>query len=527
MPPKPKRSQFTVRAPNMPTNMAGSGARIFGTLQTSTSLHMQGNVYDSIERAYLYDYERAIRNDPFLYRSMWFIANALVASLGAYSHPDKDIQEFMNKTLREMQGDIKQTLREVVYSSLWSGHSMAEMVLQPKGATVVLAKTLVLHPASTRAVLDEKGMLTEGKKAGLGYGVERSGLYQQVDNASLTQASVVAGTNLVRLPMIKTALVAHNSRHGNVLGESILTPIWSQLEWLRFVNEQMLTTTERYGSPQVAVIVPRATTREDVVEPGGTRRKKSLAESTSEQMARLNSSNGVVLEEPVGLPGDNKIRLQNISSFNNFGDNYLNIIHDYYKTILVGMGVPPLLFLENEGAISVGPLATIHAETFKQTLVSLYEQLIVPFVEQTLGRIVFWNFGDSDPGSFDFAPYDIASVATMMATFEKAVEYGAIDMEEAEDLDLVRSRLNLPPISQESRERRLRRNKEIMARVRKPDMDKQAIARERNATSENIAGVASDTQLQVAKQQGANMRAVAKLNAEAKANQPAPKPPGR
>lgn len=506
--------------------MAGSGARVFGTLNVAGALHNHGSSSDTPDRAYLRDYEHAFRNDPYIYRTILFVANSLVGSLTNYVHPDPKIQTFINEMLREMTGDFKQSLREAVVSSLWAGHAVTEMALKPKGLKIVLERTLSLHPSSTYAVLDENGFLTEGKKAGPGWGSVTSGLYQDVAG-TLTAAMARAGTTMTRLPMNKTALIAHNARHGNVLGESVMTPIWSRLEWARHTYEQLLITTERYGSPQIAVVVPRSNTREDVIDPNGTRRKKSLAEDTAEKMSRLNVSNGVVLEEPVGLPGNEKVRFHNISSFNNFGESYLNIIRSMYTDMLVGLGLPPLLFLEHEGGLSAGSIAAIHSETYKQTLTGLYDQLVLPFVEQTLGRLVYWNFGDSDPGRFEFAPYDIAALNTMMTVFETATSTGYLDPEEAEDVQLVRSRLNLPLASEDTLSRRLKRNKTLMERLRQPDLDKKAIASERNTVSENIAAQASDTQKEVAKIQGQNMRSVAKVNAEAKAKMPAPKPPGK
>jgi hypothetical protein len=490
-----------------------TGSRTVGTTMVSQALQIKGGVYfDSVERPYLRDYELVLRNDPYLHRIVNFIVLSMTASLGNYTHPNPERQAFIQDMEKTMNGSFDQMISELIYPALWAGFAGSEKVFETRGDGLLRLKDMIsYHPASLYAVPGRDGKLTDGKNDPSHPFLPKTGIWQQLSSTWLLNPRYqkytpdsMAGTggflNYVRIPLQKMVWLAHNQRHGNFMGESLLTPIWQRYEMVLETWKNLMITTERYGSPQVLFIVPRASTNQLLPDPGDGSPPgyKSLAQVTAESAATLSASQGMVIEEPVNLPNKETVRAQNISSFNNFGQNFLDIIDHLYRDIFIGMGVPPLLFMEHGQGLSAGAISKVHAETYKQFVTALYKEFVRPFTEQVIGQLLYLNFGETDPGAFAFNPFDLASAETIMNTFEKAIKCGILDPEEHEDLQLLRTMLGLPTASLESLKRRQKAIKELMEIVRRPDADKVAIAKIRSKSTEFHAETAADAQVEAA-----------------------------
>lgn len=496
----------------------GSKALIGSTL-TRGAQHTRGNYYDSPERGYLQDYEGVYRNDPYVHTCLNFIADTMIASLGSYLHDDPRAVEYVNQLDARMEGTLRQSLWELIVSSLWSGFGVSEKLYYAEDNRIWLKALVNYHPISIYVVPNKAGLLTENQNDAAHQLIRKTGIWQRLPMNGVFKSPLdrkvmvnVAGTAVeyVRLPMKKLVFVHHGGRHGNHMGESRLASVWQRIEMLYETWKNLMITTERYGSPQVAAIVPRATTSEVLTLPGGGSAFKSLAQKVAEQMGQLSVANGLVIEEPVGLPGDPKVRIQNISSFNNFAEAFHQTIAKLYRDIMVGLGVPPLLFLEHAGGLSAGTIAKVHAETYKQLIVSLHKDFVEPFTQQLLGDLLKVNFGLEDPGRFAFKPFDISAADTIMQTFAIANEQGLLDFSIAEDLQMARAQLGFDQASDESMATRLRNNKSLMEAKRRHDVDKVKIAEIRHdatiaqaeimaAQQDESSKRAADTQVEVAK----------------------------
>lgn len=506
-----KRKKKSQTPPEQATKELGTrlatGARAVGTTMVPEALHMRNsNEFSTVERPYLVEYEAVYRNDPYIHWGVNFIVRSMLASLGPYLHKNKTYQAFIQDMFHEMEGNLHQYVGELLTSALWSGFSVSEKVFEAKKNRVVLKKLINFHPGSLHVAPDKQGELTDGKEKPAHPFLPKTGIWQRLqatyaynETAKKLRAKPKDVHNeYIRLPLNKLVVLAHNARHGNLTGESILAPVMQRYEMAIETLRNLMITSERYGSPQVAVIVPRSTTSEVIDLGNGQQTYKSLAQKAAESMAQLSNSNGLVIEEPTGIP-DAKVRLQNISSFNNFGESFLNTIDHMYKDIMVGLGVPPLLIMEHSGGLSAGAIAKVHAETYKQFLVSLYKEFIEPFTEQVIGQLLWWNFGETDPGQFAFNPFDIAAADTLMSVFEKATAVGVLDPSQPEDLQWIRTSLGIPPASAETLDERVKLNKELMQRKRVPDTDRVKIAKLQHlATAENVEA-ANKTQVKVAK----------------------------
>lgn len=483
-----------------------------GTTVVSGAQHVFGHTVDSPERQYLHDYEAMYRNDPYVRRCIDYIVDTIQASLSDYVHDDPRAVKYVKELDQKMEGTIIEALGEHMTAALTAGFAVNEKVYFAEDGLVWFKRLPSYHPTSIWVVTNARGELTEGEDTLLHPSIGKTGVWQRVPHMVAQEAGIkLAKVEHVQLPLNKVVLTKHAARYGNPMGESIMAPVWKRLEMVYKMWSDLLVTTERYGSPQVAAIVPKANTSETMVTSDGQTIYKPLALKVAEQMQQLSTANGLVIEEPVGLPNDAKVRLQNISSFNNFAEAYHGSIDKLYRDVMVGIGVPPLLYLENAQGLSAGTIAKVHAETYKQLIVSLYSQLVQPFVEQTIGYLLRVNFGIKDPGRFVFKPFDLTAADTMMQTFETANKNGVLDMSVEQDLVMARRMLGYDELDPASVQQRLKNNTVLMEAIRRPDVDQVAIAKGNNKTTLEQATTMAETQKYSVDKSTDTQVAVAKL----------------
>ena len=492
-----------------------NGSRAIGTSLSHYSIHARMGYLESPDFRYLQKYEIAFRSDPIINRALNFIKLSMTASLGAYIHTDSRCQEYVHRMMNRMEGNLLDELGQLVISGLWAGYGVSECMYVPADGLVWLQRMANYHPRSCIMVPNVNGIMTDNEADATHPIIPRTGIWQELPwnfmkNKLDKRRTTFA--NYVRLPLDKIVYVTNNKRHGNWQGESALAPVWLRYQMIIECLQNMMITTERYGSPQLAAIVPNGVTSQKVSDGNNGFRFKTIAEAAQETLANLSTTSALVFEEPIGLQSSEKVRLQSLSSFNNFGDNFLKIISQMYGDLLVGLGVPPLLFMEHSGGLGAGAIAQVHAQTYKQFVTALYTQFVEPFVEQVIGRLLFINFGVTDPGRFEFNPFDIAAADTIMKTFEMATHNGYVDPSIEEDLQLVRSRLGLPLASLETVNERIKKNSTLMAFKREPGRDKFLVAKVRHNTSMGVAEIHQKTAIETAKLTGNTQLGVAEIN---------------
>lgn len=500
-----------------------TGAKAVGTSLSTDSLHFRYGIYESPDKQHMVEYEIAFRTNPIINRALNFIKTTMLASLGSYTHSDDRAKDYVNELLSTMDSNLLDELGQLIVSSLWSGVGVSEKIFEARDGKIFLKKLINYHPRSLTFVTNRQGELVDNSSDVITPTFPRTGVWQHIPSNLLVKLAATRKrnqwANYFRIPVNKLVIVAHNRRHGNIAGESALAPVWLSYQMLMETWQNLMITTERYGSPQVAAIVPKGITSEKInfVDPEtGTPgvRPKTLAEKAVEQLSQLSSTSALVFEEPPGIANQERIRLQNISSFNNFGDNFLSPINQLYSDILVGLGVPPLLFLEHSGGLGAGAIAQVHAETYKQQMIALYHQFVEPFCEQVIGQLLYLNFGIKDPGKFTFNPFDLASADTMIKVFTDAIHHGILDSSTEEDLQWSRVKLGIPLASQESMPKRISNNLKFMEYLRRKDKDKIEIARLRADATVEATEIMANAQKENSQRQANTQKQVTKMNIE-------------
>lgn len=424
-------------------------------------------------------YENAYRKEPIINRGIKFLVLTMLSSLGQYTHPDAKIQKFVLDNLDAAEGNLQGWLDDLITSALIYGRGNSEILWEARQGKIYLKGMANYHPRSIHLVANWNGQLTDGKKDVYHPFFKKTGCWQELPFEITTQNSMRKlgrdkWLNYLRIPLDKMCILAHNNSFGNFDGQSALSPIWQSYQMKAKTLADMMITAERYGAPLIATIVPNALTSNTIQDPvTGQTRLETVAESAARSLENMSVSTALVFEEPSGMPGE-KIRVEPITTGNNFGSSFLDIIHKLNCEMLLGMGLPPLIFLEHHSGLGSGNVSAVQAEIYKETMVSMYKEFIEPFTEQVIGRLIKYNFGQdkTDPGGFEFNPYDVNAAAALAEVMDTAINCGVIDTSEAEDLQLCRSRLSFPAVKADSLDGRIKKNKELMAYRRNPDKTK-------------------------------------------------------
>ncbi len=503
---KPRRKKPTkppVPTQNPPTQVASG--RMVGSAITIYN-DPSRNGYKGIEAPNLAGYERALRMEPSFAAAVRYLTLAMLAGLGPYNHPDAKIQAFVRKMFERMEGNIYKVLGDLIYSGLWSGKGVSEMLIEPREGLWWLKAVVNYHPASISLVPNRRGILTDNEKdVAMGTILGRTGVWQEIRPETLRgvgnrQTLKTQWGTYVRIPLAKTIIVRHNDHHNNIHGQSIFAPAWIFYEMKWKTLEDWMVTAEKYGSPTVALIVPNGITSNMIADGNGGMRPETVAEGASRGLSQMTSASGLVLERPPGTD-KNEIQIQPITTGNNFGSSYKETVATMDYQMFTAIGVPPLLFLEHSGGLGAGEISQTQADNFKQLLVSFYREFVEPFTEQCIGRIVRWNFGVEDCGTFSFKPFDPGAAKRIMETVNLALRTGLIDMSQELDLQHARALLGWAPAEGDHLKALLRGNKLLMENIRQPNMARVDAAQASADAQIEVAKINNDTKSSLGKEQ--------------------------
>jgi len=380
----------------------------------------------------LQEYERALTTDETVAGAIDFIQLSLIASMGEYQHPREDIRRFVQENLDNMEGNFRQALGEMVLSALWSGFACSEMVWRVDGGSLWLERMANYHPGSIHMAVDRNGYLTEGGEPMMP-GSKTPGVYQM--------SPVKGWGTYLPLPMNKLCILTHRKRHNNYYGESIIRRIYKLWKYKDPGLEMWAIALDRYGTPVVYAVVPNLPTGREIGDSysEGGKRAETMADSASVALAGIHTGTGLVLENP---DPQNEIQLGTLSTGNNYGTSFENFIGHLDRGMYRGMLIPQLVFSDGKGGMN--STAQTHFAVYQAMIKALYSQFVEQFTEQVIGRLIRYNFNETNPGKFPWIPFDPTISSTITNALDKMVDKGVVDTSDITDLNIVRQIIGLP-----------------------------------------------------------------------------------
>lgn len=340
-------------------------------------------------------YREMVQTDATIAACLEFVSLAVVSKLGDYTHPNKDIQDFIRTNFERLEGSFVDTCKSLM-SFLWAGYAVAEIVTEVKNDRVWLHSLPILPAENVRFKLDEDA-------GSLNYG----SLAEVIQNPQMVSEA--------HLPAEKCLIIrndypgsAEQSPYGLSRLKCILSIYAAKVE----AEKNWAYALGRYGSPILQYELENPAQK--VKTSDG--RIMTAFEQAQEQVNAAGELKGVV-----SFKGNN---LQMIYPPAGIGEGFKKACDYYNRLIMRGLLIPSLLFDNGDtGSYSLGQE---HYKLFDVSLDAILSILTEAILEQLVRPLIDWNFGEQE----DYGSFEVK--ATSLDTEEKLDAMLAEDVREAE-----------------------------------------------------------------------------------------------
>lgn len=419
-------------------------------------------------------YRRMMDTDETLGSGMDFLVTCLAARLGEYTHPSDEISKFVNDRLAEIDGGWTNvcksmleaagtgfTVHEKVWANTEHGFVPKKLVSLPPGT--VLFETNRTGELTRDGILQYQrnynpalfgsgisylfGFINPGPSSGSPAG--RPDIYAKLGDYPFPLRSPNIFSYLsIRIPTRKCVHYAWNATgsHGSPYGKSLLRRAYKHWVLKDAIMQMMAVALDRKGTPlQVWYIDPNASFIDtskwngQPVKTGPGAPDIGIRAQTAVKEALKNIHNDSV----VFMPGKKGQFVEHdfIDQQSNASD-FIAALDTLDKRQMRALLLPPLVFTSGDGAGSFS-LGQEHARTFDKILdgqLSGFKQVLI---HQLVQEMVSYNFPASawqKDGFGEFGARELTQEERKqeMECVEGAINTGAIDMNDLDDLNRVR-----------------------------------------------------------------------------------------
>lgn len=422
-------------------------------------------------------FKRMVDTDDTIGSGVDFLTTCLAARIGRYTHPSKEITQWLNLALEKIDNGFESSIKELL-GAAWSGFVVQEKVWANDTDLGFIVKKLVSLPPTTILFETERtGELTKdgilqyqrnynpanlafgsGGFFGFGFtnssrGPMRNDPYAKFgDFAFPIRTGNTYSYLSVRIPVEKCIHYAFDAsgKFGNPYGRSLLRRAY---KWhvMKDAFMQMLSIAlDRKGTPLTVVFADPNTTLADPDKstPGVSNRGRSVGKRADQ--AALDAFKNIHNDSVIVLPGKKgqMFEVDPIQQDSN-SDAFIASIDLCNKSILRAMLVPSLIFGNGDGTGSYS-LGQEHAKTFDKILDGILVGLKRSIQNQLIAHLIHYNFPKSawkkdGIGYFEKVDLSPDEVQKEMSIIETGVNMGAIDMNDLNDLNAVRAKMKLEP----------------------------------------------------------------------------------
>jgi hypothetical protein len=242
------------------------GRQVRGKLkQQGSYVNQQGSFsyYNTIHRPLLAQmrlYERLWRQDLTIKAALRARTQWLLGTIGEIQHPDKEIAEFHNRNLKQLEDlngrsfyNCLEVMNETKY---WAGNSVSEILFHFSNGKLFLQDLITYHPKSIIIYTDKKGRLVQGKETPDGY--HRSGIWQLSSGFYQKEK---------QLDLWKLVHLTNESDFGNYYGRSLIAPSYKWTRLKEALIDMMSASLYKLGNRVLWVKMPSFPTQEVRVDP--------------------------------------------------------------------------------------------------------------------------------------------------------------------------------------------------------------------------------------------------------------------
>lgn len=360
------------------------------------------------------EYDRIYQQDETVFSGVQILVHSILSRLGDYTHQDPDKELFVRTQFEQMHGSIRKVMAEKLVSAIVFGFSLAENVYKQIPGGIGLASIQVLHPKDVSLELHREG--PEKNRV--------ARFFQYKD-----------GLAHAELPPAKCIHMVHEGFAGNPFGVSRLKRAWKSM----FIKDVLLraygTCLERYGTP---ITTAEATNLSGQVNYAG--QIYSGADFVGRQLDSLGRK-GVLV-----LPNGTSVKIHYAPA--GLGADFLAAIQYCNRSIHQAIGLPSLV--ADSGSVGSYSLGQEHSATFQLIVTSILEDLIDILLDQLVRPLLEYNFGpQEDLGDFSVDVFDPVLAKATAEASAVLLNSGVADASRLADLNLLRERNDLPPLTEE------------------------------------------------------------------------------
>jgi hypothetical protein len=386
------------------------------------------------------------RRDPVVSQCVSLKALRAVQSFGAYSHPKKEIETFINSNLQGLKKSFKRTLFKIITSVILYGFAIAEFTFTSKARGFQgqwrMARINVLNPEKIVRIIGK-----DGKAMTIEY-----------DNGH---------GKMTKIPYSKCIHITNNS--GANFDEDEIWGIGDGMAALnyyklkRVVLTQLALATKNNSTGIIHVKVPntgRTVLVDNKLQP--IRGKNGKPVETTKQIALnyqlqdLYKKDYIVTDTDVDLQ---RIQVQNNENFWEYVLNYID------RSIQRAFGVPIGIFDSGTGGVQNVGLSQNFKAVFDSTIFALTELLKEELIQKPIKLLLFYNFPfdwfKNNYGEFRFEEEeDPSTVGNRLSTVASLIASGILDAEDAEVITLIKKNLGLPALNETEKQEKLQKKED-------------------------------------------------------------------
>lgn len=424
-------------------------------------------------------FKRMVDTDDTIGSGVDFLTTCLAARLGRYNHPSAEITEWVNKALDSVDKGFTNTIKELL-GATWSGFTVQEKVWANDDQLGFIVKKLITLPPSTMLFETERtGDLTPDgilqyqrnyNPANVAYGA--GGLFGFY-GASFQQGATSRNDPFakfgdfpfpirtansysylsIRIPTQKCIHYAFDAqgKFGNPYGRSLLRRCYKWYIMKDAFLQMLSVALDRKGTPLTIVYVdPNTTLLDPTKAVSGINQKGMKSSGIRADVAAANAFKNIHNDSTIILPGKKgQIFETDFVPQASNAEDFMAAIDLCNKSLMRGMLVPSLIFGNGDGTGSYS-LGQEHAKTFDKILDGMNAGLKQCLIHQLVKELISYNFPKSaweKDGLGDFVKKELGSdeIEKEFKVFESAVNIGAVDMNDLNDLNAIRDKMGLEP----------------------------------------------------------------------------------
>lgn len=423
-------------------------------------------------------YKRMIDTDDTIGSGVDFLTTCLQARMGSYQHESEEITAWVNKALDNIDGGWSNSLKEL-FSAAWAGFSAQEIVWQNGDNGFTPKKLVTLPPSTIMFEVDRTGELTQdgilqyqrnynpGMGASTGYMFGFSGFgggpgARQDPYAKLGDFPFPIRTgNLysymsVRIPRQKCLHYAFDAqgKFQNPYGRSLLRRAYKYYVMKDAFLQMLAIALDRKGTPLTIVYYNPDLTVIDPNKAGGSNMPIGSARDKDVGIrggvAAREAFRNIHNDTTIFLPGkkDQHFNIDKLDVTANAND-FIGGLDFCNKSIMRSLLLPALVFTSGDGSGSFA-LGQEHAKTFDKILDSMNAGASQVVIDQLISQMIRYNFPESawkkdGFGAFGKRQLSPDEIQKEMEVCQKAVDMGAVDMNDLNDLNVIRDKAGFEP----------------------------------------------------------------------------------